>query len=74
MKDGAPLAGFPLNAVAANETKGETRQTDAEGRVSFRLNKAGAWLLRGTDIRKSTKPDTDFESHFVTLTLEAASK
>lgn len=74
LKDGAPLAGFSLNAVAANETKGETRQTDAEGRVTFRLNKAGAWLLRGTDIRKSTKPDTDFESHFVTLTLEAAAK
>ena len=74
LKDGAPLAGFSLNAVAANETKGETRQTDAEGRVAFRLNKAGAWLLRGTDIRKSTKPDTDFESHFVTLTLEATAK
>lgn len=74
LKDGAPLAGFSLNAVAANQTKGETRQTDAEGRVIFRLDKAGAWLLRGTDIRKSTKPDTDWESHFVTLTLEAASK
>ena len=74
LKDGQPLPGFSLNAVAANETKGETGQTDAEGRVTFRLNKAGAWLLRGTDIRKSTKPDTDFESHFVTLTLEAASK
>ena len=74
LKDGAPLAGFSLNAVAANETKGETRQTDGEGRVTFRLSKAGAWLLRGTDIRKSSKPDTDFESHFATLTLEAAAK
>ena len=51
LKDGAPLAGFSLNAVAANQTKGETRQTDAEGRVTFRLDKAGAWLLRATDIR-----------------------
>ena len=70
LRDGAPLPGFSLNAVAANETKGETRQTDADGRVTFRLNKAGAWLLRGTDIRKSSKPDTDWESHFVTLTLQ----
>jgi uncharacterized GH25 family protein len=74
LKDGAPLAGFSLNAVAANEAKGETRQTDADGRVTFRLDKPGAWLLRGTDIRKASKPDTDWESHFVTLTLEAGSK
>jgi uncharacterized GH25 family protein len=74
LKDGAPLAGFSLNAVAANQAKGETRQTDAEGRVTFRLEKPGAWLLRGTDIRKSAKPDTDWESHFVTLTLEVAAK
>lgn len=74
LKDGAPLAGFSLNAVAANQTKGETGQTDADGRVTFRLAKAGAWLLRGTDIRKSTKPDSDWESHFVTLTLEVSAQ
>ena len=74
LKDGAPLAGFSLNAVAANQAKGETRQTDAEGRVTFRLEKPGAWLLRGTDIRKSSKPDTDWESHFVTLTLEVGAQ
>ena len=69
LKDGPPLA-FSLNAVAAIETG----QTDAEGGLTFRLNKAGAWLLRGTDIRKSSKPDTAFESHVVTLTLETATK
>ena len=74
LRDGAPLAGLSVNAVAANESKGETRQTDADGRVTFRLNKPGPWLLRGTDIRKSSKPDTDWESHFVTLTLQAGAK
>ena len=70
LKDGAPFAGFSLNAVSAGETKGETRKTDSDGRVTFRMSKEGRWLLRGTDIRKSNQPDTDWESDFATLTLE----
>jgi uncharacterized GH25 family protein len=70
LKNGAPLAVFALNAVSAGEEKGETKQTDAEGRVRFRLNKGGAWLFRGTDIRKAIASDIDWESDFVTLTLE----
>jgi uncharacterized GH25 family protein len=74
LKNGAPYGDFSLNAVAAGETKGETRKTDSAGRVTFRLGKAGAWLLRGTDVRKSTKTDTDWESDFATLTFEAKQK
>ncbi len=70
LKDGKPFPEFPLNAVAGGETKGETRTTDAEGRVSFRLEKAGPWLLRGTEVRKSTKPEADWESDFTTLTVD----
>jgi uncharacterized GH25 family protein len=69
LKDGAPHPDFALNAVAAGETKGETRRTDKSGRVMFRLPKAGAWLLRGTDLRKSSRDDADWESDFVTLTI-----
>ena len=68
LKNGAPYADFSLNAVAAGETKGEQRKTDSTGRVVFRLNKPGQWLLRGTDLRKSAKPETDWESDFATLT------
>jgi uncharacterized GH25 family protein len=74
LKNGAPFAGFSLNAVSAGETKGETRKTDSDGRVTFRLNKEGRWLFRGTDIRKSDQPDTDWESDFATLTLEVGQK
>jgi uncharacterized GH25 family protein len=74
LKDGKPFAGFSLNAVNAGQPKGMTRQTDSDGRVTFRLDAAGRWLLRGTDIRKSTQPDTDWESDFVTLTLEVKGK
>jgi uncharacterized GH25 family protein len=74
LKNGAPYPDFSLNAVAAGETKGETRKSDSAGRVVFRLNKAGPWLLRGTDVRKSTKIDADWESDFATLTFEVKSK
>jgi hypothetical protein len=36
------------------------------------LDKAGRWLLRGTDLRESTKKDIDWESDFTTLTIEVA--
>lgn len=74
LKDGRHFAGFSLNAVSAGEAKGETRKTDANGRVTFRVSKGGRWLLRGTDIRKSSQPDTDWESDFTTLTLEVKGK
>jgi uncharacterized GH25 family protein len=74
LKDGKPFAGFSLNAVGAGQPKGETRKTDFEGHVTFRLDAAGRWLLRGTDIRKSNQPETDWESDFVTLTVETKGK
>ena len=73
-KNGAPFPDFALNAVASGQTKGETRKTDAAGRVVFRFDKAGQWLLRGTDVRKSTRTDADWESDFATLTLEVKAK
>lgn len=74
LKDSKPFAGFSLNAVNAAQPKGETRKTDPDGRVTFRLAAAGRWLLRGTDIRKSNQPDTDWESDFTTLTVEVKGK
>lgn len=74
LQNGAPYPDFSLNAVAAGDAKGETRKTDSAGRVVFRLNKAGLWLLRGTDVRKSTQTDADWESDFATLTLEVKQK
>ena len=74
LKDSKPFGGFSLNAVSAGETKGETRKTDSDGRATFRLGKEGRWLFRGTDIRKSNQPETDWESDFTTLTLEVKAK
>jgi uncharacterized GH25 family protein len=73
LKDGKPLAGFALNAVSAGETKGETRLTDSSGRATFRMSRDGRWLLRGTNLRKSDRPNIDFQSDFATLTIEVGS-
>jgi len=70
LADGKPLANFPVGLVREGDKKGLLRTTDAEGRVTIRFERSGRWLLRGTQIRRSSKPDTDWESDFTTLTLE----
>ena len=70
LKDGKPFPNFSLGIVAGGNTKGSIKKTDATGKVSFRLDKEGRWLLRGTDVRKSEKKDVDWESDFTTLTIE----
>jgi len=57
--------------VREGDAHGTLKSTDAEGRVTFRLDRAGRWMLRGTDLRRSAKPQTDWESDFTTLTLVA---
>lgn len=66
LKRGKPLAGF---AVAAATPGGERRlvTSDATGRAEVLLDRPGAWLLSGTEIRP--KGDA-WESDFTTLTLE----
>ncbi len=70
LQDGAPLADFPLGLEHAGSGHGVFQQTDAQGRVSFKLARAGRWLLYGTELRPSTKPETEWESDFTTLTIE----
>jgi len=70
LQGGKPLANFPLGLVGEGDSKGLLRATDAEGRVTFPLARAGRWLVRATQLRRSSKPGTDWESDFATLTLE----
>ncbi len=66
---GKPLPDFPVGLVAAKAKNGSIQKTDAQGRASLGLDRAGWWLLRATHIERSTKPDLDWESHFTTLTV-----
>lgn len=69
LRQGAPLASFPLGLVRAKSAKGSIQKTNAEGRVTFKLKQAGQWLLRGTELRKATTDGIDWESDFTTLTI-----
>ena len=66
LKNGKPFSGFALKAAAAGEANGET-----EGRARFTIPNGGPWLLRGTDVRKSSRAEADWESDFTTLTFQA---
>ena len=68
-KDGRPLAGFPVTALAADQKTGVLARTDTEGRVRFRLDRAGWWLFKGTEIKRAPGSASDWESHFTTLTV-----
>lgn len=69
LANGQPLINFPLGIVRAGSAKGQTRKTDAEGRVRFLLARSGRWLLRCTKLRKSTQTNVEWESDFSTLTV-----
>jgi uncharacterized GH25 family protein len=72
LKNGVGFANFPVGIVFEGETHGQIRSTDANGRVVFRLAKQGRYLLRGTDLRLSTKPNLEWESDFTTLTFSTS--
>ena len=74
LRDGAPFAGFALNAVSASDKKGEMQVTDGGGRATFKLNKTGRWLLKGVEAHKSSAPDMNFEATSTTLTIEVGAK
>jgi uncharacterized GH25 family protein len=68
-----PMSGFPIGIVFAETRKSTIAITDNSGRVTFRLAVTGPCMLRGTDLRRSTKPDVDWESDFTTLTIRVGS-
>ena len=70
LRHGAPLADFSLGIVREGKTNRALKKTDTAGRAVFKLGRAGKWLLRGTELRSSNKPATDWESDFTTLSFE----
>jgi uncharacterized GH25 family protein len=67
LRGGAPLAGVALTALYEGAKQRLSQQTDVEGRASFALDAAGAWLLAATDLRQAT--GGEWESDFATLTI-----
>jgi uncharacterized GH25 family protein len=70
LRDGAPLASFAVGLVHQGDAHGVLKTTDDQGRATFPIGQAGRWLLRATEVRRSTKPEADWESDFTTMTFE----
>lgn len=71
LKNGAPLAGFVLAAEHDPKSPRALKTTDARGRAVFVLDRAGPWLLSGTDLRWKSDAAA-WESDFTTLTVLVA--
>lgn len=70
LRNGRPAAAFAVGLVRQGDAHGVLQSTDDQGHATFPVGKAGRWLLRATDLRRSTKPEADWESDFTTLTFE----
>jgi uncharacterized GH25 family protein len=62
---GQPLANTEVAATydyynyKSPDTYAQKEKTDANGEVSFKIDHAGIWIIRASDTRKSSYPDTD---------------
>lgn len=72
LRHGKPLSGLPVGVASAGDSKGVLRISDSDGRVTLTLPRSGWWLIRATQLAKSSEADEHWESHFATLTVFAA--
>ena len=70
MSGGKPLADFAIGVVGGPNAKPRALRTDGNGEVEVRIDGAGYWMLRVTQLTPSTTKDIDWESHFATLTFD----
>jgi hypothetical protein len=70
LRNGEPLADFPVELRGDHSALGIWRKTDGEGRVRFAAPLPGRWVLRGTDLRVSERDPDLWESRFVTLAFQ----
>lgn len=73
LKHGQPLPHFAVGIAHEGEHKHHhdaISKTDELGKVTFHFQHAGRWLLRGIDLQKSTQANTEWESHFTTLSIQ----
>jgi len=72
LRDGAPIADLPVELIGNLSPLGIWRKTDAEGRMRISAPLAGRWILRGVDLRVSSKTADEWVSWFVTLAFDVA--
>lgn len=74
LKQGQVMRNFPIGLVHESSQKGQFAKTDEQGTVKFHLEKSGRWMVRSTELRKSTQPGIEWESSFTTLSLQVGVK
>ncbi len=74
LQNGVPKVDLPVELVNSLSPIGIWRKTDAEGRVRIAPPLAGRWLLRGVDLRVSSKSADEWESDFVTFAFDVAAR
>lgn len=74
LRGGAPLPGFGVGARREGQSSESFVTTDATGRASVPLPRAGRWLLFGTDLRRAKEPGLEWRSDFVTSTIGVRAK
>lgn len=73
-RDGQALAGLALELRSDADTPGIWGETDASGQLRLSVPKAGAWVLRGTELRVSATDPGLWESRFITLAFQVQPK
>ena len=71
---GAPLPGIAVGARREGQSSESFVPTDAAGRASVRLPRAGRWLLFGTDLRRAKEAGLEWRSDFITTTIGVRAK
>lgn len=69
LRQGQPVARLALELVNAGAGQGLWLRTDADGRIDVPVPLAGAWLLRGTEVRADPDQPGRWISGFVTLSF-----
>ena len=70
LSGGKPLADFAVGVVGGTSAAPRLLRTDDNGEIAVRIDGAGYWMLRVTQLKPSTSKDIDWDSHFATLTFE----
>ena len=74
LRGGAPAAGANVALVHAGGERAVVRATDAGGRVTFPLARAGWYLIRSTHLRPADAADLEWEADFATLTVRVGER
>ena len=66
------MANAEVTAAGSTEGPAAKGRTNADGRVTLKIDREGAWLIKTVHMAKSTQPDADWESFWVTLVFQTA--